>query len=359
MTPVRLVFLPRDPDAVPAALILEHGRAVSRGAYALSEPFERGRTILAVPGEAATARWLALPAGRDAQVAQAAAYLLEEELAVPRQRLHVALGPPAAEGERLVVVAESAAMEDWLARAAALGLAPDAIVPDHLLLPAPQEEEPALALPMDQAVAVRGDRLAFTAEDDLVPLVMGEKPYRLVEDGAEIERLLAQGAAALPVDLRQGAFAPPRRGGARPFARAAVLAGLLLASVAAVPLASAARDEIGARQAAARIESLAGPGAGAPVERLRARLASLQAADRFPAAAAAVFAGVQAVEGMELQMLTYGEDGAMRASVRHANYSDVEVLKTQLARAGFTAQETSATPGEGSIVSDLLVKPRS
>lgn len=326
----RLIFLPRD------------------GSPLTVDPEADGPSILVVPGEDVLVRWLALPARRDAQAASAAAFMLEEELAAPRDRLHVALGASEADGLRLVVVVDRERMQSWLGAAAAAGLAPDLVIPDCLLLPEP-EDETAIAAAVAGAVAVRARRLALTCEPDLLPLVMAERAYLSV-DNADARSLFAAGAAAPMINLRQGAYAPVRGSSGGRVLAPALLAAVLALLVLAVPAIRGVRYELAARKADQAVEALGGQAA------LRDRLMRIQARERFAGSAAAVFAAVERVEGMELQSLLYGEDGAFRISALHTNYSDVELLRTGLARAGFAVQETNTTPEDGRVLSDLILR---
>lgn len=331
MTP-RLVFVPRDGGALSAI-----------------EPEGEGPAILVVPGEETLVRWLALPARRDAQAVAAAMFMLEEELAAPKERVHVALGPPDGEGLRPVVVVDRGRMQAWLDLAAAGGFVPDVVIPDCLLLPEP-EGESVVVVPVGGAVAVRGRRLALGCEPELLPLVMGPRAHTVL-DGAAARELFAAGAAQPLVNLRQGAFAPPRPSSAQRALAPAILAAALAVITLSVPLVQAIRHESAARRAEAAVEALGG------TQALRDRLMRAESRSRFASSAAAVFAAVEQVEGMELQSLLYGEDGAFRVSAIHANYSDVEQLRTGLARAGFAVQETNTTPEDGRILSDLILRP--
>lgn len=362
MSPTRLIFLPRAPDAPVLYRVVEDGRTAERGALAPGQPAPHAEfpALLVVPGEDVVARWLPLPSGRDAQAAAAAGFLLDDQLAEPREGLHIAVGPPLGDGHRLSLVVDRARMRDWLAAAAAVGVSPRAVTPDYLLAPEP-EGEGRLAVRMpDGAYAVRGARLALTCDGELLPVVAGPG-VRLVDDPAEAERLMAAGAEGVLPDLRQGEFAPAGTGPARRGRWLLAAALALVVSVPAVPAVEAFRHHWAAERASDRAEALAGPaepGAGDAVARLRARLGRLEASERFGAAASAVFAGVQKIEGMELQQLVYGEDGALRINVAHPNYSDVELFRTGLAGEGLTVEESSTVSEGGRIVSDLVVRPR-
>jgi general secretion pathway protein L len=252
-------------------------------------------------------------------------------------------------------------MRAWLDAAAALGVQPAAVVPDHLMLDGPEEDE-TVAVVIGAVALVRGPRLALSCDAGLLPLVMGERPYRLVEAPGEAERLACAAAAHPPVDLQQGVFARGGMGQDRAWKGPLILAGLLAASLVAVPVVQTLRYELATSAAVSRIDALAGPPApGLPAEgpaRLAVRVNRLRAAEAFPSTAAALFAAIQGVDGMELQSLLYREDGTLNATVAHANYSDVEVLKTTLARSNLLVEEKSAVTDQGGVKSDITVRAR-
>lgn len=357
---MRLVFLPRAGETGAAFWRIEGGEVVARGAIGADDPQTDEKSVVAVPGEEATCRWLDLPSGRDTQAAVAAGFLLEEELATPRHDLHVAVGPAAASGRRLAVFVNDERMRAWTETAAQLGLSTAPICPIPLLIADPGGDD-AIAVRVGEVAVVRGRELALSCDWELLPVLLADRPVREVKDFRDAERLIAGRADSPPVDLRQGPFAPDAGVRRRRGRLAPILGGLLAASLVVVPAADAARRTIAARQATAQAERLAGPAPkgidATPVERLRARLAALRAESAFPAVAASVFAAVEGVEGMEMQSLLYGEDGAVRATVRHPNYSDIEIVRRQLARSRLSVRETSAVQDGGQILSELVVGP--
>jgi len=358
MSPLRLILLPRTEGAPIPYRIVVDGRIARRGVLDRAQPGDADLpTLVAVPGEDAVCRWLALPGGRAVQAAAAARFLLDEELAAPRDSLHVAVGAPEPDGQRLAVVVDRVRMQSWIDRLSALGIRVLAIVPDHLLLPEPPGDEVVYAAVDVAMAAVRGRRLAITGEEALLAVVAGERGRRLVPDDADA--MMAAGAASPLIDLRQGDFAPAGERGRRAGAnRGAVLAALVLLSLLAVPAVEATRHTLAARAAEAEAEALAGPGSGVAAARLQARLDRLQAAERFPATAAALFTAVESIDGMELQGMLYDSEGALRVSVAHLNYSDTELFRTRVARDGLAVEESSAVAEEGRIVSDLIVRPQ-
>ncbi|HVI34458.1 type II secretion system protein GspL [Phenylobacterium sp.] len=368
MRRTRLVFAPQDPQAPPAYLLVdEFGEPVGRGEQpVLAEtPAVPTTVVLVVPGTEAVARWLHLPTRSDPQARAAAALLLAEETAV-EEPMHLALGALEPDGRRLVVAVAEARMRAWLDLARTYGLAPDAVVPDHLLLPEPQDEGP-LAVAIGGTLAVRRPRLAFACEPGLAPVLLdGRAPQ--VADGEAAERLLAEGAGRLPLDLRQGDFAPADRTppARRDLLRAAVLAGVLLLSPAVLDAAQAVRLNLAAgrleraatQQAAAvlpRGATVSDPAAQAQAVLQRAELA----AGGGPAGVAArLFAALAEIDQAQAESLIVSPDGALRATVSHTNYSDMELLGRALQGAGVAFRQEGAREEGGRIVSDIILGAR-
>lgn len=353
MSAFRLVFLPREGEP-PRVWRVESGRVVDRR-EGLGDLHPDLPTVVAVPGESVVCRWLELPAGRDVQVAAAVAFALEDDLAQPRETVHVAIGPKV-EGRRLAVLVDRGRMQDWLDEAAALPRV-DAMLPDCLLPIVPEGDE-LVGYRLGNVWLLRGVEVAMTAEPDLVPLVAPEGALRQVEDRAQVETALARGLDRPLVDLRQGLFAPPSEGPKSGLRTVALLALALVLSVPLLGFVKAGRDMMATRAALAEIQATTGVSDGAEgAARLRARLAKAQAPARFSERASAVLSAVEKVEGMELDTLVYDEGGAFYLTARHADYSGVEVLRSQLSRAGLEVQERAAETVEGRVVSDFVVRP--
>lgn len=150
--------------------------------------------------------------------------------------LHVATGPADADGCLWVAVMQADALEAHLARVAAEGVAPAAVVPAALLLPepSPAEASTAAAAPL---VLLRTESLAAAVEPELVPAVAGGADVPPPRPLAELLRGRPIARDALPFDLRQGRFAPPVRWWAdRRWQVAAAFLALLAVALALVPL---------------------------------------------------------------------------------------------------------------------------
>lgn len=366
----RLVFAPHDPQAPPTYLLLnEFGEPVGRGEQpAYAEPAAVPTdVVLVVPGVDAVARWLRLPGRNEAQARAAAASLLEDERALADEALHLALGPVEPDGERLVVAVSAARMQSWLDLARMLGLEPVAVVPDHLLLPQPEDQEP-VGVEAGGLLTVRGRGLAFTCEPDLAPALLDGRNLRRLDDSRVVEELWAAGARQPAIDLLQGAFAPKdgRRLEPRMLRRAAVLAALLLLSPIALNGAEAVRLNLAAQAAEAHAAQAAatvlpkGTSLNDPAAQTMAQLERMElAAGGGPAGLTAeLFRGLADIEQAQVESLTISDDGALRASISHVNYSDMNVLGEALGRRGVAFREEGTRDDAGRIVSDIILGVR-
>jgi general secretion pathway protein L len=353
----RLLWLAADParpsrciDFDAAGRVLADARVGAGAAAPLPSPAS-GRCVLAVPGFEVRVAWLELAARSVAQAAAAAPVLLAASLA-SAEDLHVAVAATvplatAPDGPTAWTVAavERQAMRRWLDRASALGLSPDAVVPEQLLLP-PPESGVLHVFDAGSHRLVRGEGMAFSAEPALAEVVVGGR--RCVS--VDVQRLYAQ-ARSPDLDLLQGGFAPRLR--QQRAGRRRQLAWLALALLATPPLlqgAQAVRLEWAARQLEARIVApertdaagtrANGPAAADP----RALAAGGDAID----AAAALFAAVAAVPGARLQALEHRRDDLLRASLDHPQPQDLDALRNALARDGWRLVDggsVAAPPG--------------
>ncbi len=366
-----LLLLPADPTGAAIHLQVDTGGRVlarstvtSAASLAIVPTQPPTRQVLAVPGTDCLALWLELPARNPAQALAAARLLIEDHVASVREPLHIAIAPlpPGAE-KRLLVAVESARMQDWLDRAAALGMTPDAVVPAPLLLPAPTTDAPdAVTIAHhDGHWLICGEHLAFAAEPSLAEQVIGTRPRLLLPD-ADIA--LAMGARTPPINLLQYQFAPTpsRREGWPAYRRAAVLAGLLALSPLLVLAAQALRYELGARSLESRAAQQARavvPAIGEdddPLPPIRARLTELRAADAFTRRATALFTAIEAIDGTELDALTYA-GGELQATVAHGDATKLDRLRAALAETGLELVETGSRVANGRTHSTINVRP--
>lgn len=343
---------------------LREGGIVARGPGAPTLPSTDTadeRVILIVPGEDVVIHWIELPVLAPAQAIAAARLMASEVSAAPLDRLHVALGRVGGTARAMALVAPEL-MAAWLAQAQALGLDPDAVLPEPLLLLPP--EAGLLRWARGGMHLVRGESVALAAEPALSALV-GEDAIIEIDDAA-MEAGLGAALSAPVIDLRQGAFARRRRWRIDwPLVgRLAMLGGLTLLAVLAVKLVLIAKYELAADQAeraVAGIALTALPRAGAisdPPRQLSDRLAELRGAGAgFSATAAAVFAAVRDTANVELAALSF-DQGVIRVTATAANPADLAALSRRIDASGFAVSGGDVRPGGGRQIAELTVRSR-
>ena len=370
MKRTRLVFAPPAPQQPATYLLLnEFGEPVGRGEQPLSpvDPVVPETVVLVVPGVDAAARWLHLPARHDAQARAAAALLLEDSQALDDEALHIAVGPLEADGHRLVVAVARAQMQAWIELVRLYALTPEAVTPDHLLLPEPEDGRPVAAR-LGEMLAVRGPRLAFSCEPDLAPVLIDDPDLQVLERPDEVEARLAQGASRPLLNLLQGDFAQRdgRQLSRRDLLRQALLAAALVLSPILLDAANAARLTFAAREAETAAERRAaqvlpkGTAISDPAAQTSAHLRRLEiAAGGGPAGLAArLFQGLASLEGAQAEGLIVSPDGAMRATVSHVNYSDMDLLADALRAQGVAFKQEGVREEGGRIVSEVILGVR-
>ncbi len=363
MKPIRLILIPAVAGEPAPFLVIVDGEVRERGLLAL-DPVERPapmRTVAVAPGTDVTIRWLDLPVGGLAQQRAAALWMLRDSLAVPAERLAVALGPVTPAGQpRLVALVGLSLLQAWVDYLDALGVRADAIVPDVLTVPEPADDDRLNAVAFGSAMALRGRGFAASVQPDLVELVAGSRRVVSIQEAAAVERSLVEAALVPPVNLLSDQARA--RGAVRgSWARASALAGLLLVSPLVLIAAAAARDEVNARgdveSARVEIARVAPDLAVRPdaVEALRRRLQAALPPGGVIGATAALYAAVEGVEGAELDLLIVDPVAGMKASVTHSDYQDMQTIARAMRANGLEVTETGTLDDQGRIVSDIAI----
>jgi general secretion pathway protein L len=367
MSSTTLLLLPPLAQSPALRLVVDRtGAIVSRQSLAAdalpataSEP-----CVLAVPAADVALHRLRLRANSPAQAVAAAARLVEDRLAVPHATLHVAVSEANDQDERWVAVVDPARMKAWLERAARHGLRPTAVVPDCLLLAAP---EPGgwRVLETDAAWQVRGETMAFSAEPDLARAVLDGQGATDATVHAASEADLACGAVVGPpaIDLLQQAFslraAAPT--GWAAWRSVGVLAAVVLALL---PLGFAAQalrhgwavQSIQDRATSQLQATAAVPGAeGAPFQRANAALAAARSRDAFAITTGALFESLAQVPGAGVSVLDFGEDSVLAVTLDHDQANDLERLTAGLAERGVSAALDTTQASDGRLRSTLLL----
>lgn len=339
--------------------VIQRGRLDAHGGE--PPPLAADRTVLIAPGQAAVTRRLEITAARPAQARAAALYQLGEQLAAQADSLHAAVGAPGLDGLRWVSAVDTATLEAWRAQAARLGLGAGVIAPDSLLPEPPAEDGDWSAVVLGDRVALRAADRALTVEPDLAQALVGDTPVAVTEDAAGLEARMIALAFDPPLNLLDGLGREGEAGGLRPWRRAAVLAGALLASPLVLTAADAIRHDVlaGTLERRSAVEARRAwpdlPAGAAPIDEARRRLGP---GGGFTPAVAALFAALEGLEGVSLQTLLVDDAGALRASLAHPDYADMRTLDAALEPYGLGVTEDSTSQEDGRVISDVVVAAR-
>lgn len=238
------LFVHIEDDALVGWMATKPGAPLS-GPIALaagSEPPTADEVVVLVPAERCLIRRASPPSRGRAEWLRGLAFQFEDGCAGDVEAMHFCYTDDGA-GSGWVVAAESALIEGWLQRAEAVGLDPDGLVPDALLLPTDPPNN-ALAVP-DKLLFRLGDGPVGAVERELWPTLLaavgGVDQLQLSHSGGpdvagfrgdtvgpSVPFLARQYQPSLP-NLRSGSYARVARQNARmPVIRLA--AGLLLAA---------------------------------------------------------------------------------------------------------------------------------
>ncbi|MGV7166596.1 type II secretion system protein GspL [Xanthomonas citri] len=356
-----LLLLPADAAAEPIAVRVDAQGQVRSVGQATTPPEPPARTLLVVPGVDVHLRWLRLPGRSMAQSRAAARLQLAEHLAIETQALHVVIADSAeADGTRLVAAVDSVAMQQWLARATQLGFAPDAVVPDCLLLE-PGADATVAVMHWDGRWLIRGAQLACSLEPEAARLLLGDRVPAVPPgpDPTQSIACFARYAAHVPIDLLQHPFtnkaAAEQQRAPR---RLAVLAALVLLSPGLLLLAQTLRYEIGARVLQARAATQLGVRDAAAVPAaLQARRQAGTATDRLAVQLSTLFATVDTLPAAELDQLDYNAAQPLRATLLHTDDASLQQLSARLADAGWHVDPGSSQVEDGRMRTPLTLGP--
>ncbi len=336
------------------------------------------RVVVLVPSADVRLTAVALPARQAAKALQAVPFALEDQLADDVDTLHFALGSRRSDGSWPVAVVAHTRMQHWLQQLTEAGVRPDAIIPDVLALPVPDEQQFSLLIDGAEVVARTGPDASFVCERDDLPLCLQladadksrtlriviprdqafdpstlEWPVEPLHGFADpLEALLQQLDLRQSIDLLQGPYSA-RQDWLRywkPWRLAAGLAGAafvlgliahgievhrLGGEVAALEARNVARyqelfpDEV-------RIEDLG--------SQLAQKLSSLSGGDAGPAffpLLDVVSRAIGEVQGLEVEALQY-RDSALYVGLSASNLQVLEKLKQWFEKPGTAALEVQS-----------------
>ena len=315
------------------------------------------RVVAVAPGETVALHWLDLPAGlAPAQAAAAARLNAAELLAEPAAALHVAVGAGEG-GRRCAAFVSMETMRLWLDSLAAEGIEPRAVVPEPLLIPAPESGIRRFG------ALHRGPERAFALEPELAALLVNGEAVETLEQEA-FETGLAAAVERPVVDLLQGPFGPrrgvriDRRRARRMAAWAAIgLLLLLVAEVVAILRYTWAADR--AETETARIVASAVPGGGEGLANLDRRLAELRGPGAgFSITAAAVFEALRTTPNVELAAFSLQGDGSTRIELRGDQPAAIEDVARRLEDDRWAVESSGPRSAGGRQAAMLTVRAR-
>ena len=364
-----LIFLSR--DGFDGWLHLVEGRVVARGSGIEGLPplvdptsAEAIQVAAVVPGDEVLLHWLEVPPGLAPAQAVAAARLMASEVsAQPVADLHLAVGREA-EGEslRCVALVSSIEMAGWIGRLQAVGLDPDIVIPEPLLLPV--RDNIAVRYERGEKPLYRSPNDAFSIEPELAEIVLADIPVEAIDDAA-FEAGLGQALEQRPVDLRQGPFAKRTRFKIewKLVRRLTLLVAAILLVTLAVQVATILRYTFAADALERELEQVASralPGSGrianAPAQ-LGERLTALRGSGiGYSALASALFAAVRGTANAQIIGIVFQPDGTLRATMQGDTAATISALAERLRADGFAVDAGPVRSDGGRQVAELTVR---
>lgn len=331
------------------------------------KPASSDEVTVVVPGTEVTLATVRLVGARRADWLRTARFAVEDDIAVPVESLHVAIGERShSGGQGTVCMVARPLMEGWMQRLTEAGLEEARLVPDVTLL-----EANAPPLDLGDRILVAGEESRFAVDKslpaELVSALMqraGGDAERADDPLLALARNFASGQAG--IDLRQADFA---RKAELPvdLKRFRLLAGLAaacalawgvysFASIRAMTQLEAVLD----RQTRASFTAMY-PGEPVPsnilaVVRDRSGGAGQPVAG-FREMAGVLYAALEDEEGVRLSSLRYDADaGQLQAKLVYSAFGDDETLKNAIEAGGLSVRLGDARVEDGRVVGDLILE---
>ena len=374
-------MLPKGGDPIEFALATDTGISLMSASTADIEASDE--IIVFVPTTEVGCFDVRLPNQGTAELRRSAAFALEDDLAVPVEDAHVAIGQPVPDGSRPVHIVAPALMEEWVSILNAAGLKTARLVADASVLPAtpvavdagdhilfssggrrfaadaqlPDDALKALANKSDTPVLASSDQLARrlgVAVAHSSPLPLLGQLAQWAEDGPPL------------TDLRQGVFVSRRQADIRIGAWRPAL--ILAAAAAAMFLSVTALETHALSRLAKALDSQARAtyAAAFPDTPIPANLASAvrrqdtaPAANRLPflEATALLYEAVPADSGISIQSLRYDRaTGRLLANMVYPDFGSDADLKSALEANGITVSLGDSRQQDGQVLGDLTLE---
>lgn len=334
--------------------------------------FDIGPAIVLVPTEQVLLLTADLPLQGLRRRAEALPFAIEDRIAAPLSAVHIALGAELAPQRHVAGVVAHEVMQHWVAGVSAASLAHARIMPDALALPVPavggwsvdlaggrarirSDDGAGLAVPLVHLVTawIAAGRPRCTAYGEALPTEMAGEPGVLAWTADNM------------LDLRQGAYAPPRAALPRLARRIAMVAALgLIAHGAIAAVDTMAIRHIAARRASetraliAEIAPSAAVGADVAASTAEILPADGEAPSQFLSLLGRVGGALKQL-GAAAALRSIAFDaaaGTMSLQVETADMAGLQRVTPALAAQGLSAESGSASLNQGKAVGSFLVR---
>lgn len=192
------LFIHPDPQGQFTAWGRELGAIQSLGTDSLSALAARyagARVVLFIPSSQCLLTTVSLSAGQRKQLAGNFAWLIEEQVGVDVETLHIIAGPEQADGQTPILAIAIDVLESWRAACREAGWALQAIVPDVLLLSQTDDKSWALDINGPQ-LTLRTGMLSGATLESLTPVQVLQAAWQEQDEPAtHPERLVISGEA--------------------------------------------------------------------------------------------------------------------------------------------------------------------
>jgi general secretion pathway protein L len=197
----------------------------------------------------------------------------------------------------------------------------------------------------------RGTARAFSLEDELAEVVLGDVPVRDIGEDLR-EAGLAPMLADPPINLRQGPFGRRRDVllDRRRINWILALTIFLLSVSLLIQITSIVRTTFAADRILAEVEEARAALGKAGAERI--------ARASFGQAASTLFDSVRDTPNAAVTQLAYQADGALRASILADTQATIDGIRTAIEARGMRASAGPTTPVGGRVSGEITVRPQ-
>ena len=361
MSDLIIIIGHRPTDAWEWGLTLtgEAGRAVTDAEKSTLKEHNFRRLITILPGQQVSIKLHTLGQLSEKQKRQAAGFSIEDELAAPLNKSHIALDM---NGTRLAVISKQL-MDNLLTHMSEQGLTPDIICADY------DSFDNADSFTYEDRIIQRaGNGLGFAIETNLAGAILDAGQN--IPPTIDAERFLQKIAIALqsghvPINLRQGEYAKRGTAGLGSYKRSALIAAGIVMAFAFGNI-------------------LQGYSTGQKTKTLKAQMANIYA-DIFPnkevpenpatailraqsdlkktngqefiKLSALLAASVRKVEGVEIASLRYEADKSqLSLSINYSSFDDVERLKRITTANGGSFSESGTRQSGSGLNGDAVLR---